>query len=102
VEFLRCETVIAPEKTSRRRGTPLEQFVQAYERYLRKERLLAKGSARKLATGAAIRGRWRVIEAQRIRLAPAAFGVNYIAANVASDFSLDICCLTLYDIGQSF
>ena len=41
VEFLRCETVIPREKISRRRVTPAEQCVQAYERYLREERLLA-------------------------------------------------------------
>jgi integrase/recombinase XerD len=44
VEFLRCETVIPPEKMSRRRVTPVEQCVQAYERYLREERLLAEAT----------------------------------------------------------
>jgi integrase/recombinase XerD len=44
VEFLRCERVIPPEKISRRRVTPVEQCVQAYERYLREERRLAEAT----------------------------------------------------------
>ena len=44
VEFLRREAVIPAEKTSARRLTPIEQYVQAYEQYLRKERLLAEAT----------------------------------------------------------
>jgi len=44
VEFLRREAVIPAEKTSARRLTPIEQYVQAYEQYLREERLLAEAT----------------------------------------------------------
>jgi integrase/recombinase XerD len=44
VEFLRREMVIPPEKISRRRPRPTEQCVQAYQRYLREERLLAEAT----------------------------------------------------------
>lgn len=44
VEFLRRETVIPPDKISRRRPTPTDQCVQGYERYLREERLLAEAT----------------------------------------------------------
>ncbi len=44
VAFLRCESVIPAEKISTRRLTPAEQCVQAYEQYLREERVLAEAT----------------------------------------------------------
>jgi integrase/recombinase XerD len=44
IEFLRCERVIPAEKVSTRRLTPAEQCVQAYEQYLREERVLAEAT----------------------------------------------------------
>jgi integrase/recombinase XerD len=44
VEFLRRETVIPHEKISRRRLTSTERCAQAYEQYLREERLLAEAT----------------------------------------------------------
>jgi integrase/recombinase XerD len=44
VGFLRREMVIPPQKISRRRPRPTEQCVQAYQRYLREERLLAEAT----------------------------------------------------------
>jgi integrase/recombinase XerD len=41
IEFLRRAMVIPPEKISTRQLTPAEQCVQAYEQYLREERVLA-------------------------------------------------------------
>ena len=44
IEFLRRERLISPEKGSTRPITPVEQCVLAYERYLRKERVLAEAT----------------------------------------------------------
>jgi integrase/recombinase XerD len=44
IEFLRRERVIPPEKRSTRQPTPAEQCVQAYEQYLREERVLAQAT----------------------------------------------------------
>ncbi len=44
IEFLRCERVIAAEKVPARQLTPVEQCVQAYEQYLREERVLAQAT----------------------------------------------------------
>jgi integrase/recombinase XerD len=41
IEFLRRKTVITPEKISTRQLTPAERCVQAYQQYLREERILA-------------------------------------------------------------
>lgn len=44
IEFLRCERVIPAEKVPTRQRTPTEQCVQAYEQYLREERVLAEAT----------------------------------------------------------
>ena len=44
IEFLRCERVIPAEKVPTRQLTPAEQCVQAYEKYLREERVLAEAT----------------------------------------------------------
>jgi site-specific recombinase XerD len=44
IEFLRHEQVIPAEKRPTRPCTPAEQCVQAYERYLREERVLAEAT----------------------------------------------------------
>jgi site-specific recombinase XerD len=44
IEFLRCERVIPAEKGSTPQLTPAEQCVQAYEQYLREERVLAEAT----------------------------------------------------------
>lgn len=44
IEFLRCEGVIAGEKRSERRLTPVEQCAQAYEQYLHEVRALARAT----------------------------------------------------------
>ena len=44
IEFLRCERVIPAEKVPTRQRTPAEQCVQAYEQYLREERVLAEAT----------------------------------------------------------
>ena len=44
IAFLRCERVIPAEKVPIRQLTPAEQCVQAYEQYLRQERVLAEAT----------------------------------------------------------
>jgi site-specific recombinase XerD len=44
MEFLRCERVVPAEKVPTRQLTPAEQCVQAYEQYLREERVLAEAT----------------------------------------------------------
>ncbi len=44
IEFLRCERVIPAEKLPARKLTPAERRVEAYEQYLREERVLAEAT----------------------------------------------------------
>jgi integrase/recombinase XerD len=44
IEFLRCERVIPAEKVPTRQLTPVEQWVRAYEQFLREERVLAEAT----------------------------------------------------------
>jgi site-specific recombinase XerD len=44
IDFLRCRRAIPAKKISTRRLTPAEHRVQAYERYLREDRVLAKAT----------------------------------------------------------
>jgi len=44
IEFLRCEGAIPAEQVPTRQRTPAEQCVQAYEQYLREERVLAEAT----------------------------------------------------------